>query len=52
MIATPLVLMVIFTLHRYGRSLGLDAIILERTARRRASGASGGLPDRWLNLLT
>ena len=47
-----LVLMVIFALHRYGRSLGLDAIILERTARRRASGAAGGLSDRWLNLLT
>ena len=47
-----LVLMVIFTLHRYGRSLGLDAIIVERTARRRASGATGGLSDRWLNLLT
>ena len=47
-----LVLMVIFTLHRYGRSLGLDAISLERTARRRANGGSGGLPDRWLNLLT
>jgi len=47
-----LVLMVIFTLHRYGRSLGLDAMIVERTARRRASGATGGLSDRWLNLLT
>jgi uncharacterized membrane protein YphA (DoxX/SURF4 family) len=39
-----LVLMVIFTLHRYGRSLGLDAIILERTAAKRTSG--GGLSDR------
>jgi hypothetical protein len=29
-----LVLMVIFTLHRYGNSLGLDAIRLERGARR------------------
>ena len=45
-----LVLMVIFTLHRYGRSLGLDAIILERTAARRTSG--GGLSDRWLDVLT
>jgi uncharacterized membrane protein YphA (DoxX/SURF4 family) len=45
-----LVLMVIFTLHGYGRSLGLDAIILERTAARRTSG--GGLSDRWLNVLT
>jgi uncharacterized membrane protein YphA (DoxX/SURF4 family) len=47
-----LVLMVIFTLHRYGRSLGLDAIILERTARQRARGGTGGLSDRWLNILT
>jgi len=45
-----LVLMVIFTLHGYGRSLGLDAMILERTAARRTSG--GGLSDRWLNVLT
>jgi uncharacterized membrane protein YphA (DoxX/SURF4 family) len=45
-----LVLMVIFTLHRYGRSLGLDAIILERAATRRPG--SGGLSDRWLDLLT
>jgi hypothetical protein len=47
-----LVLMVIFALHRYGRSLGLDAIILERTASRRKRGDLGGLPDRWLNVLT
>jgi len=45
-----LVLMVSFTLHGYGRRLGLDAIILERTAARRTSG--GGLSDRWLNVLT
>jgi len=32
-----LVLMVIFALHRYGRSLGLDAIIVERTARTATS---------------
>jgi uncharacterized membrane protein YphA (DoxX/SURF4 family) len=45
-----LVLMVIFTLHQYGRRLGLDALIVERTASRRTSG--GGLSDRWLNVLT
>ncbi|MGB9332213.1 MAG: hypothetical protein WCB10_15730 [Steroidobacteraceae bacterium] len=45
-----LVLQVIFTLHRYGRSLGLDAIIVERTASRRVSG--GGMSSRWLNVLT
>jgi uncharacterized membrane protein YphA (DoxX/SURF4 family) len=37
-----LILQVIFTVHRYGRSLGVDAIITERTARPTASG--GGLP--------
>jgi uncharacterized membrane protein YphA (DoxX/SURF4 family) len=47
-----LVLQVIFALHRYGRSLGLDAIILERTASRRASSAAGNLSPRWLNVLT
>jgi hypothetical protein len=47
-----LVLMVVFALHRYGRSLGLDAIILERTASRRTRGDLRGLPDRWLNVLT
>jgi uncharacterized membrane protein YphA (DoxX/SURF4 family) len=47
-----LVLQVIFTLHRYGRSLGLDAIIVERTARRRVSGAGGGMSSRWLNVLS
>jgi uncharacterized membrane protein YphA (DoxX/SURF4 family) len=45
-----LVLQVIFTLHRYGRSLGLDALIVEHTARRRVSG--GGRSSRWLNVLT
>jgi uncharacterized membrane protein YphA (DoxX/SURF4 family) len=45
-----LTLMVIFTLHRYGRSLGLDAIIVERAARKPAGG--GGLSDRLLNALT
>jgi len=45
-----LVLQVIFTLHRYGRSLGLDALIVERTAGRRVSGA--GMSSRWLNVLT
>jgi uncharacterized membrane protein YphA (DoxX/SURF4 family) len=47
-----LVLQVIFTLHRYGRSLGLDAIIVERTASPRVSGAGGGMSSRWLNVLT
>jgi uncharacterized membrane protein YphA (DoxX/SURF4 family) len=47
-----LVLMVIFTLHRYGRSLGLDAIILERAASGRASSAGARLSGRWLNMLT
>jgi hypothetical protein len=39
-----LVLMVIFGLHRYGKSLGLDAIILARTASRRTSAGAGALP--------
>ena len=47
-----LVLMVIFALHRYGRSLGLDAIILERTASRRTGQPGAAPPARWLNLLT
>lgn len=47
-----LVLMVIFALHRYGRSLGLDAIVLERTASRRSGGAAGAKSARWLNALT
>jgi uncharacterized membrane protein YphA (DoxX/SURF4 family) len=47
-----LVLMVIFTLHRYGRSLGLDAIIVERTVGRAASDGSGARSDRWLSLVT
>lgn len=46
-----LVLQVIFTLHRYGRSLGLDAIIVERTASQHVSGG-GGMSSRWLNVLT
>jgi hypothetical protein len=46
-----LVLMVIFTLHRYGKSLGLDAIIMERTASRQQSGTGAGVADRWLNVL-
>jgi hypothetical protein len=36
-----LVLMVIFALHRYGKSLGLDALILARTASRRTSAGAG-----------
>jgi hypothetical protein len=46
------VLQVIFTLHRYGRSLGLDVIIVERNASRRVSGGGGGMSGRWLNVLT
>jgi hypothetical protein len=46
------VLMVIFAVHRYGRSLGLDAILLERAARPRAPGAAARPFDRWLNILT
>jgi len=44
-----LVLMVIFTVNRSGRSLGLDAIILERPAGK-PTGA--GLSSRWLSVLT
>jgi len=47
-----LVLQVIFALHRYGRSLGLDAIILERAASRRLSSAGASPSARWLNVLT
>jgi uncharacterized membrane protein YphA (DoxX/SURF4 family) len=45
-----LVLMVIFAVHRYGRSLGLDAILRERAASRQipAAAPSAG----WLNALT
>src|SRR6201982_105050 len=46
-----LVLMVIFALHRYGRSLGLDAILLQRAASRRNGGGGDGRSDRWLNVL-
>jgi uncharacterized membrane protein YphA (DoxX/SURF4 family) len=45
-----LVLMVIFALHRYGRSLGLDAIVRERAASRQMRAAD--LSGRWLNALT
>jgi len=47
-----IVLMVLFALHRSGRSLGLDAIILERAARRRAKGVAAGPSDRWADALT
>ena len=47
-----LVLMVIFALHRYGRSLGLDAIILERAASSRTGTVGAALSARWLNVLT
>jgi uncharacterized membrane protein YphA (DoxX/SURF4 family) len=47
-----LVLMVIFTLHRYGRSLGLDALILARAPAARANGAAAGISGDWLKALT
>ena len=47
-----LVLMVIFAVHRYGRSLGLDAPLLERSASQRMKAGSGVLSDRWLSVLT
>jgi uncharacterized membrane protein YphA (DoxX/SURF4 family) len=47
-----LVLMVIFTLHRYGRSLGLDALILARMPAARANGAAAGGSRDWLRTLT
>jgi len=47
-----IVLMVVFALHRYGRSLGLDAIILERTASQRMRAGRGVASDRWLQVLT
>jgi hypothetical protein len=47
-----LVLMVIFAVHRYGRSVGLDAILLERAASRRARGVAARPSDRWLDALT
>jgi hypothetical protein len=46
-----LVLMVIFAVHRYGRSLGLDAVLVERFARARIA-VVGGRSDRWLGVLT
>jgi uncharacterized membrane protein YphA (DoxX/SURF4 family) len=47
-----LVLMVIFAVHRYGRSLGLDAIVLELPASRRTGDIRGAKSARWLNALT
>jgi uncharacterized membrane protein YphA (DoxX/SURF4 family) len=47
-----LVLMVIFALHRYGRSLGVDAIILERRANQRMRAGAGATSDRWVDVLT
>ena len=47
-----LVLMVIFALHRYGRRLGIDALLLERSARRRTAAAGSARSDRWLDALT
>ena len=47
-----LVLMVIFTLHRYGRSLGLDALILARMPAARTNGAAAGGSRDWLRALT
>jgi hypothetical protein len=47
-----LVLMVVFALNRYGRRLGVDALIHERASGRRTSPAAEGLTDRWVNVLT
>lgn len=47
-----LVLMLIFALHRYGRRLGLDAIILARAPSGPAGSAATGVSGRWLNALT
>jgi hypothetical protein len=47
-----LLLMVTFAVHRYGRRLGLDAIILERVAARRGKGLAASPSDRWVNALT
>jgi uncharacterized membrane protein YphA (DoxX/SURF4 family) len=47
-----LVLMVIFTLHRYGRSLGLDALLRERAPAARPNGAAAGVSVGWLKALT
>jgi uncharacterized membrane protein YphA (DoxX/SURF4 family) len=47
-----LVLMVIFAVHRYGRSLGLDAILIERAAANRLSGPGGGRSGRWLEVVS
>ena len=47
-----LVLMLIFALHRYGRRLGLDAIILARATGGATGSAATGLSGRWLNALT
>jgi uncharacterized membrane protein YphA (DoxX/SURF4 family) len=38
-----LVLQLIFALHQYGRSLGLDAIIVDRSARNHPRGALSGI---------
>ena len=43
--------MVIFTLHRYGRSLGLDALILARMPAARTNGAAAGGSRDWLRAL-
>jgi len=50
--AVSLILGIFARLHRYGRSLGVDAIILERAANGRVGRAAAGLPDRWVNVLT
>jgi hypothetical protein len=44
-----LVLMVIFTVNRSGRSLGLDAILIQRRASARGTAAPGG---SWVERLT
>jgi len=45
----PLVLMLVFALHRYGRSLGLDAIVVGRMA---SQGSDARLSRRVLALVT
>ncbi len=43
-----LMLMLVFAVHRYGRALGLDAVIVSRASSRRA----GPRPSRLLGLVT
>jgi len=47
-----LTLMVIFTVNRYGRNLGLDAIIVERTANGHVGGPGAARSGKLLAILT